>query len=1748
MGREKRKGRLNKGEATEFIGFGAFGDAPSPGSPLLPSSGRIPTGTPQGTTSQSLSLAPVYVGSDSQLSVLFPRIGQKRDATTKTKALSELRDFFASSTTLKKSQVEALAHFLYIYQSKLHYDNTPRVRSGSLECCHQAVLQIPRAFSTFCTQQPELIGMMLCGRADPATDVARAANQLAITLSTLENSESLINLGLWAYVERILSYTKPMQMHEDLFQKKSESTLSDKQEDELDERYVRIVGTAITGLQIHVPSQKGNHLPTSDDTKYIWKTLTSQKAALRRKTYDLLSTCCRQAPSLVDQSKMSNILLQNLSSEKEPTNVKLLLETLLAFVASVPPAERTSLLAQYSKALTKLFSKGCHGATQWAPTVLPIVSLLPADDQANVLTSIWQGKTHLVGATDQLEVVSAVAETSAFLLLRRSHDLAEVIAQCWLRALQVYATHSIGNSDTGPLAKAYDALGRILAKDLQAMDLATSTKTDSAMILLEDAFWNIEIPKVLVLDPGVDVRQMAALVGQFPMESNGPQLVQVFKRLFRHNLETCSGLVPTEDLYNFWILLLHRIPIDQVFDASEREHFLMNDLLRWMVIHTSSLSDQFDLSLCRRDFELYDKSKTSTSWEPTLRELVAAKCDLEALASGLVVLSQSAGVDYVKSSILDDLCKQVAKESIVELHFEEHEDSEDEYTDATELNRHYHRKAADLLQTCVGLGEMDSVIVDEAVVLSWVEIACPMEPLTKRSSNPVLETLVALIKNDYFKDSHPVERILLQVWRQGGELWVETIVPWITRNTTICHRILTCASSEMKLTLASSTSEPDVDEYTSRDWAERAVRLFQICANGTVASELIPLPSIDLLGLDNLSIWDCKPSASNTFAALGLMHIMELLDEYDGNAHEYRLGLCTNVTTTNPTELLIQILLHLSSGSSDLLHSIKCRSRMDDSYILLSRFGGRAISTHILEALFKACVSRLLDTSLNGEKGIIFRCVAVLSQLVTLGFAAVKPAAPSKEKDMLEAYQIGEGDSLWYIVNASNPALREPCTVVKVHNDPPSEVYFTIRVDREGKTHERQTVSERLRSSADSDSNSDASVDIVAVNKIQPEESRRRQKLLGLIMDSFIQKSWNHWGQAEFETLNILISQLGLLGARGIGSLHYVVFQKLLAYQANVVDLLDGVVGDKAFPTVPIWSLALALGYGMNSPSSDWNNELTGFDPEDTVYSLLFLFNGDAESESDDDKSDDGGEAVKKAIPQVRLASPSLRSMRAAIALLTVALPALQDDHTREDARSLLFRFVGTCLRDSKSYNFSEDDYMALRALSSVPEENQANTETDAVVQLVGSFALRWESAADAQWVTLPLAHAVLETILTKRSRIAGIAARKYADSLTTGLNSDRKRWYALRFLDAYAHLAKPIFDSPENTMNDETSNRVKLWSAGLADEEIEELQEDCQAVCQWIPRQLMNEVESWRDVSTGHFVLGEDDAYSRMTSWIAYVRIASVAGSMDSLYRTGLNTYTRKSGAVDYILDLAMSYANVSTDRKVRFAEVDNIDNLFSTNNNVELSKLAWAILFRTVEVFPTLAKNWWETNCPNYFREPMREFVEAHVAPELLRRELQRMKAASSFGEMTVKGSLVSREVIALYKQDEFTLSVVIRLPSCFPFRRAEVDCSKTLGVPESRWKRWALQITQMLNNQGGSLTDALVLWKDNVEKEFEGIEPCPVCYSVLHVKTHKLPEMECKTCHNRFHFDCLTQWFRSSGKSACVICQQPWSGTRV
>lgn len=98
--------------------------------------------------------------------------------------------------------------------------------------------------------------------------------------------------------------------------------------------------------------------------------------------------------------------------------------------------------------------------------------------------------------------------------------------------------------------------------------------------------------------------------------------------------------------------------------------------------------------------------------------------------------------------------------------------------------------------------------------------------------------------------------------------------------------------------------------------------------------------------------------------------------------------------------------------------------------------------------------------------------------------------------------------------------------------------------------------------------------------------------------------------------------------------------------------------------------------------------------------------------------------------------------------------------------------------------------------------------------------------------------------------------------------------------------------------------------------------------------------------------------------------------------------------------------------------------------------------------------------------------------------------------------------------------------------------------IGVSECQQRKWLLSICAFLRHQNSSILEAVTLWKRNLEKGFQGVEPCLICYSVIHPSTRALPELRCITCSVQFHAACLYRWFRQCGKSQCPHCQSPWS----
>ena len=163
---------------------------------------------------------------------------------------------------------------------------------------------------------------------------------------------------------------------------------------------------------------------------------------------------------------------------------------------------------------------------------------------------------------------------------------------------------------------------------------------------------------------------------------------------------------------------------------------------------------------------------------------------------------------------------------------------------------------------------------------------------------------------------------------------------------------------------------------------------------------------------------------------------------------------------------------------------------------------------------------------------------------------------------------------------------------------------------------------------------------------------------------------------------------------------------------------------------------------------------------------------------------------------------------------------------------------------------------------------------------------------------------------------------------------------------------------------------------------------------------------------------------------------------------------------------------------------------------------------------------------------------------------------------------------------------LQMTITLPEEYPLGSVSVECGKRVGIKEDRWHRWVLQIRRLLSTHNGAVVDAIKLWKDNgasralsvsssslassfcfpthsmcslslslscvrlaslpplsssaVDRELDGIEPCPICYSIVQPTHQTLPRVRCGVCHAVLHSACLYKWFKTSQKNSCPMCR--------
>lgn len=82
---------------------------------------------------------------------------------------------------------------------------------------------------------------------------------------------------------------------------------------------------------------------------------------------------------------------------------------------------------------------------------------------------------------------------------------------------------------------------------------------------------------------------------------------------------------------------------------------------------------------------------------------------------------------------------------------------------------------------------------------------------------------------------------------------------------------------------------------------------------------------------------------------------------------------------------------------------------------------------------------------------------------------------------------------------------------------------------------------------------------------------------------------------------------------------------------------------------------------------------------------------------------------------------------------------------------------------------------------------------------------------------------------------------------------------------------------------------------------------------------------------------------------------------------------------------------------------------------------------------------------------------------------------------------------------------------------------------------------QIISSLSSSKSTFYDLISLFYTSIDKHIDGAEDCGICFCIVCDSTHKLPNVECNTCHKAFHSVCLLNWFESAGKSSCPMCRQ-------
>lgn len=222
---------------------------------------------------------------------------------------------------------------------------------------------------------------------------------------------------------------------------------------------------------------------------------------------------------------------------------------------------------------------------------------------------------------------------------------------------------------------------------------------------------------------------------------------------------------------------------------------------------------------------------------------------------------------------------------------------------------------------------------------------------------------------------------------------------------------------------------------------------------------------------------------------------------------------------------------------------------------------------------------------------------------------------------------------------------------------------------------------------------------------------------------------------------------------------------------------------------------------------------------------------------------------------------------------------------------------------------------------------------------------------------------------------------------------------------------------------------------------------------------------------------------------------------------------------------------------------------------NNHRYAAFIYAESLRTI---PAIVRKWWHASNTRQ-AQLVEKITQNYVSPILCQQDLTVLINRNENNNMNIRVLMQSREIFATYSLDEAKMELTISLPPNYPLGAIKIDSTKHIAG-KLQTREIVKQLSIYLTHQNGRLYDGISLWKRNLDRKYEGVEECYVCYSVINQETCQLPRLTCKTCKKKFHSmyfnfpndvkshqtfffltgNCLYKWFTSSNRSTCPLCR--------